>query len=495
MKVSIIGVGAGVFFFLFYLGLPVYLILVSAGIVVAIWYSANHGTKAGSILKHRSSQDERGAIPNIRFTDIGGQGRAKQELMEALDFLIQQKKLDKYGIKPLKGILMTGPPGTGKTLMAKAAAHYSDAAFLSASGSEFVEMYVGVGANRVRQLFAQARKSAKRQKKDRAVLFIDEIDVIGAKRGGSQHKEYDQTLNQLLTEMDGIKSERDVNIFVIAATNRKDMLDAALTRPGRFDRHIAVDLPDRTGRSHILKLHAKDKPLHNKVDLDQIASETFGFSGASLASVVNEAAIYAMREEVAVISSTHFAQAVDKVLMGEQSDRTTTTDEKQRIAIHELGHALLAELLEPKSVAQVVLTPRGQALGYVRHHPKTDRNLYTKRQLEKQIMVCLAGAAAEEAWYQNRSTGAKNDYEQAIQLCKTLIDTGLSSLGIVDMALVAKDVLSSEVTNILDQSYQQTIQLTKKHHSFFHDCLNILLTEERLDGEQFRSLLERELAG
>jgi ATP-dependent metalloprotease FtsH len=492
MIFPIVGVGLGLFLFFIYLGVPILPMLVIVGIVVAVWYFSGSNLKAGSPWKNGSSHDQRNAIPNIRFTDIGGQTRAKKELMEALDFLIEQEKMNEYGIRPLKGILLTGPPGTGKTLMAKASAHYSDAVFLTASGSEFVEMYVGVGANRVRQLFERARKTAKKQKKNRAVIFIDEIDVIGAKREGSQHKEYDQTLNQLLTEMDGIKKS-EIPIFVIAATNRKDLLDAALTRPGRFDRHIAVDLPDKNGRAHILSLHTKGKPIHEEVDLDKVANETFGFSGASLESLVNEAAIYAMREESVCIESRHFAQAVDKVLMGEQIDRTTTLEDKTRVAVHELGHALIAELLEPNSVAQVVLTPRGQALGYVRHHPKNDRYLHTKEQLENQIMICLAGTAAEETWFQNRSTGAKNDYEQSIRLCKTMIETGLSSLGIIDTTLVVPDELSKEIAHILDALYQQTLCLTKKHHSFFADCLNILLIEERLDGDQFRSLLAQEL--
>jgi ATP-dependent metalloprotease FtsH len=492
MYFSLLGGGLGIFVFLAYLGVPILPMLVIVGIGTVIWYYSGVGTKAGSLWKKGKSNDQRSVIPRIQFTDIGGQDRAKKELMEALDFLIQQEKMQTYGIQPLKGILLTGPPGTGKTLMAKAAAHYSDAVFLTASGSEFVEMYVGVGANRVRQLFTKARNTAKKQKKNRAVIFIDEIDVIGAKREGSQHKEYDQTLNQLLTEMDGIK-KNEIPVFVIAATNRKDLLDSALTRPGRFDRHISVDLPDKEGRAHILSLHMKNRPIHENVNVHKIAQETFGFSGASLASVVNEAAIYAMRSESKEIKHHHFAQAVDKVLMGEQTDRSTSLEDKKRVAIHELGHALIAELLEPNTVAQVVLTPRGQALGYVRHHPKEDRYLHTKEQLEKQIMICLAGTAAEEAWFANRSTGAKNDYEQAIQLCKTMIDTGLSSLGIIDMTLLSTNQLSKEVTHILDTLYQRTIQITKKNHSFFQDCLNILLIEERLDGEQFRELLTQQL--
>ena len=253
----------------------------------------------------------------ISFDEIGGQDRAKQEIIEAMDFLIKHEEIKKMGIRPLKGILLTGPPGTGKTLLAKAAAHYTDSVFIAASGSEFVEMYVGVGAGRIRDLFKDARSRAHKEGKESAIVFIDEIDVIGGKRDGGQHKEYDQTLNQLLTEMDGIHTGESPRIMVIAATNRKEILDPALLRPGRFDRHIQVDLPDKKGRRHILSIHAANKPLADDVDLDKIAEETYRFSGAMLESVMNEGAIYAMRDGSERIEQKHLALAIDKVMLGE----------------------------------------------------------------------------------------------------------------------------------------------------------------------------------
>src|SRR5690606_13403457 len=265
------------------------------------------------------------------------------------------------------------PPGTGKTLMAKAAAHYTDSVFASASGSEFVEMYVGVGASRVREIFKEVRAKATKENKDSAIIFIDEIEVIGSKRDGGQHKEYDQTLNQLLTEMDGIHANEEPRILMIAATNRKEMLDSALLRPGRFDRHIEVDLPDRDGRLHILNIQARNKPLGPDADLERIADETFGFSGAQLESLLNEAAVYAMREDAKEIAQHHLSLAIDKVLMGEQTDRKASKEEKERVALHELGHAIAAEALRPGSVSQVSLRPRGQALGYVRHQPQKEQ--------------------------------------------------------------------------------------------------------------------------
>jgi cell division protease FtsH len=429
------------------------------------------------------------SIPNVSFDEIGGQTKAKEELKEAIDFLIHRKQIAKYGIRPIKGILLSGPPGTGKTLMAKAAAHYTQSVFVSASGSEFVEKYVGIGAQRIRDLFQNARKLAKQKKASSAIVFIDEIDVIGGKREGAQHKEYDQTLNQLLTEMDGIHTDQDIMVLVIAATNRKDMLDSALLRPGRFDRHIIVDLPNKKAREQILELHTQNKPLAPDVDLEQIAKETFGFSGAQLESLTNEAAIYAMRERKERIEQSHFAAAIDKVMMGEKTDRETTFEEKERTAIHELGHAIVAELVRPGSVSQVALSARGQALGYVRHYPEHDRYLYVRKQLEEQIMICLAGAAAEELLLGNRSTGAMGDYEQAHQYVKTLIESGLSELGIIHPELEDKEKIYQETKNILEQLYQRTASCLMEHQATFNQALKTLLREEILTGEEFRKLL------
>ncbi|EOS57552.1 AAA family ATPase [Paenibacillus barengoltzii] len=422
----------------------------------------------------------------LTFEQIGGQESAKQELCEALDFMVRHEEISKFGIRPIKGILLTGPPGTGKTLLAKAAAHYTNAVFVAASGSEFVEMYVGVGASRIRDLFKEARTRAAKENKENAIIFIDEIEVIGGKREGGQQREYDQTLNQLLTEMDGIYTSDTPRILLIAATNRKEMLDSALLRPGRFDRHIQVDLPDKKGRRHILELHAANKPLREDVDLDKIAEESFGFSGAQLESVMNEAAIYAMRDGVDQITQEHLSVAIDKVLMGEQTDRQAAEEEKRRVAIHELGHAIAAEVVAPGSVSQVALSPRGRALGYVRHNPQDEKYLYTKSYLEGQIMIALAGAAAEEIYYGGRSTGSSNDFEQALKIVHTMMTSGLTELGIVNMDMVTTEVLMNENTRILEDLAARTKQLLEQHSAVFDRSLEILLKEERLSGEQFR---------
>ncbi|MFL0556504.1 AAA family ATPase [Paenibacillus barengoltzii] len=422
----------------------------------------------------------------LTFEQIGGQESAKQELCEALDFMVRHEEISKFGIRPIKGILLTGPPGTGKTLLAKAAAHYTNAVFVAASGSEFVEMYVGVGASRIRDLFKEARTRAAKENKENAIIFIDEIEVIGGKREGGQQREYDQTLNQLLTEMDGIYTSDTPRILLIAATNRKEMLDSALLRPGRFDRHIQVDLPDKKGRRHILELHAANKPLREDVDLDKIAEESFGFSGAQLESVMNEAAIYAMRDGVDQITQEHLSVAIDKVLMGEQTDRQAAEEEKRRVAIHELGHAIAAEVVAPGSVSQVALSPRGRALGYVRHNPQDEKYLYTKSYLEGQIMIALAGAAAEEIYYGGRSTGSSNDFEQALKIVHTMMTSGLTELGIVNMDMVTTEVLMNENARILEELAARTKQLLEQHSAVFDRSLEILLKEERLSGEQFR---------
>lgn len=422
----------------------------------------------------------------LTFEQIGGQESAKQELREALDFMVRQDEISKFGIRPIKGILLTGPPGTGKTLLAKAAAHYTNAVFVAASGSEFVEMYVGVGASRIRDLFKEARTRVAKENKENAVIFIDEIEVIGGKREGGQQREYDQTLNQLLTEMDGIYSSDTPRILLIAATNRKEMLDSALLRPSRFDRHIQVDLPDKKGRRHILELHAGNKPLHESVDLDKIAEESYGFSGAQLESVMNEAAIYAMRDEVEQVTQAHLSMAIDKVLMGEKTDRQAAEEEKRRVAIHELGHAIAAEVVAPGSVSQVALSPRGRALGYVRHNPQDEKYLYTQSYLEGQIMIALAGAAAEEIYYGGRSTGSSNDFEQALKIVHTMMTSGLTSLGIVNMDMVTTEVLMKENTRILDDLAARTKEMLQQHSAVFDKSLDILLKEERLSGEQFR---------
>lgn len=482
------GMTVAVVVFLAFLGFNV-LPLVGLGLVGIAIFIAIHTRGASLGLgkgKRLASQDN---VPLTSFDDVGGHKRTKDELTEALDFLMRGNQIKKYGIRPLKGLLLSGPPGTGKTLMAKAAAHYTDSIFVSTSGSEFIEKYVGVGAGRIRDLFHEARQQAKKQQKNSAIIFIDEIDVIGGKREGNQHREYDQTLNQLLTEMDGMHTSPDVQILVIAATNRPDLLDQALTRPGRFDRHIVVDLPDKSARQHILNLHLANKPVAPEVDIEQIARETFGFSGAQLESVANEAAIYALREDSHVIEQKHLASAIDKVMMGEKTDRKATKEEQERVAVHELGHAIISELVRPGSVSQVTLSPRGKALGYVRQNPTDDQYLYTKEDIEAQIMVALAGAVAEELMYGNRSTGSRNDFEQANRQAALLIESGLSDLGIINTELINKEKMQEEATRILEQLLQKTKKMLKEYKQVYADSLAILLAEETISGDQFRDMI------
>ena len=439
-----------------------------------------------------------GGPPNpggITFSDIGGQVSAKRELLEALDFVVNQEEARKFGIRPLKGILLTGPPGTGKTLLAKAAANHCQSVFLAASGSEFIEMYAGVGAQRVRELFRKARGLAAAQKKQSALVFIDEIEVLGTKRGQhSGHLEYDQTLNQLLVEMDGISPDEEVTVLVVGATNRADLLDSALLRPGRFDRLVKVDLPDREGRLAVLELHARGKPLDPAVDLDQVARETFGFSGAHLESLCNEGAILAMREGAPTITQMHLMEAIDKVILGERLDRRPNPQERERIAVHEAGHALVGETLEPGSVSSVTVSSRGNALGYVRHAPEADRYLYTRKLLDDEICGLMAGAVAEELVLGDRSTGAAGDFEKALEVSRRIVYTGLSNLGVVDGESLAQGDLNSATGEILRAQEERCRELLGGRLEVLSAAAAMLAEREALSGAEFRSLLNEQPA-
>jgi cell division protease FtsH len=488
-KEIVFGVIPAILIFLLFLGVNIAPIVIGAVFVGGFIFMMMRNS--GASIGLGQGKKAKNSVPktNIQFDGIGGQERAKGELKEALDFLIHKDDAMQYGIRPLKGILLTGPPGTGKTLMAKAAANYTNSAFVAASGSEFVEMYVGVGAQRVRDLFKDVKTKAEKNNQDSGIIFIDEIDVLGGKREGSQHREYDQTLNQLLTEMDGMSTSESPRILIIAATNRLDMLDEALVRPGRFDRKISVDLPDKKARLQILQIHAKNKPLAEEINFDQIAAETYGFSGAQLESVTNEAAIYAFREKAKQITSKHFSLAIDKVMMGEKTDRETNEQERQRVAIHELGHAIVSEEVNPNSVSQVTVSPRGQALGYVRQNPQEDRYLYTHEYLEKQIMICLGGAVAEEIKYGHRSTGSKGDFDQALRLAYTMIDSGLSDLGIVKLDMLKKEDLQKETSKILDRLLEKTREILSSKQPLMEEGAAILVKEEVLSGDFFRGFV------
>ena len=427
----------------------------------------------------------------VSFCDVGGQATAIEELREALDFIRNRQEIKRLGIRPLKGILLTGPPGTGKTLLARAAANYTDAVFISASGSEFIEMYAGVGAQRVRKLFKTARETAQKHKKDYALVFIDEIDVLGGKRGKtSSHLEYDQTLNQLLVEMDGIDVDDEVQVLVVAATNRADMLDPALMRPGRFDRQVRVELPAKEGRLEIIRLHTRNKPLAKDVDLTELAADTFGFSGAHLESLANEAAILAMREGAEQISKAHFQEAIDKVMMGGKLDRRPSVEEMKRVAIHETGHALISELVRPGSVSTLTITPRGSALGYMRQTSEDDRYLHTQDYLENQVAVLLAGAVAEEMLLGSRSTGAANDIEQALQIAEQLIRGGMSELGFVSLESLPPDTRHKALDGILKRQEQLVRQSLEEHRPGLDAIVKHLLQREKISGEEFRGFMK-----
>lgn len=431
------------------------------------------------------------SVPDVKFEDIGGQNSAKKELLEAIEFIRNREQIKQMGIRPLKGVLLTGPPGTGKTLLAKAAANYTDSIFLSASGSEFVEMYAGVGAQRVRGLFVKARDAARKSNKESAVIFIDEIDVLGAKRSGGNggHMEYEQTLNELLVQLDGVKIDDSVQVLVMGATNRVDMLDPALMRPGRFDRIVQVDLPDKEARLSILQIQTAKKPLAANVDLTELARQTFGMSGAHLEALANEAAILALREGLKEIEMRHFVEAVDKVMLGEKLDRKPAEAEKRRVAIHEAGHAIIGEWVDPGSVATITITPRGRAMGYVRSNPQDDKYNYTRTELEYEIRRLLAGFLAEEMIYGEGSTGASNDFERANRMAWHIVNGGMSRLGIIDPEKTDQKALSEEQSRIIQEQRALVAEHLASKRASLEALAERLVVDEAIDGEAVRVLL------
>jgi cell division protease FtsH len=375
------------------------------------------GTQAFNFSKSRArlTLDKR---PEITFADVAGADEAKEEVQEVVEFLKYPQKFQALGGRIPRGVLLVGPPGTGKTLLAKAIAGEARVPFYSISGSEFVEMFVGVGAARVRDLFEQAKRSAP------CLIFIDEIDAVGRHRGaglGGGHDEREQTLNQILAEMDGF--DTNANVIVMAATNRPDILDPALLRPGRFDRHVVIDLPDIKGRKAILEVHAKGKPLAKEVNLETLAKETPGFSGADLANVINEAAILAARRSRKDITSKELEEAADRVLAGpEKKSRIISPKEKEIIAYHESGHALTARMLpNADPVHKVSIVARGILGGWTRFLPTEDRHLWTKSQFDDRLAVSLGGRVAEEITFGEMTTGAQHDLEEATKLARRMV--------------------------------------------------------------------------
>lgn len=418
---------------------------------------------------------------DVSFKDVAGLEEIKEELQETIDFINNSLKYKKMGAKIPKGILFHGPPGTGKTLLAKAVAGETNSTFLYASGSEFVEKYVGVGAKRVRTLFEKAKKEAP------SIIFIDEIDAIGTKRNLESNNEKDQTLNQLLVEMDGFNTNETV--IVIGATNRLDLLDEALLRPGRFDRHIFVGNPNVRAREQILEVHTKNKPLDKAIDIKSIAKKTMGLSGAQLANIANEAAIIAVRKNKTIITVYEFDAAIERVLAGlEVKNPTVLRKEKETVAIHEAGHALVCKMLETDIVQKISIVPRGQALGYVLKFPDEERYLMTQSELVNRITGLLAGRAAEELVFSDITTGAKDDLNKATDIAREMVCSyGMSTLG--TMALdesytrYNSEIIRIEIKRITDEGYIEALRIIEENKHLLHHIANTLLEKETIDSE------------
>jgi cell division protease FtsH len=446
----------------------------------------------------------------VTFKDVAGVDEAKDELQEIIEFLREPQKFQKLGGRIPKGVLLMGPPGTGKTLMARAIAGEANVPFFSISGSDFVEMFVGVGASRVRDLFEQGKKNAP------CIIFIDEIDAVGRHRGaglGGGHDEREQTLNQLLVEMDGFESNDGV--ILIAATNRPDVLDPALLRPGRFDRRVVVSRPDVRGREGILQVHTRKIPLSDDVNIDVLARATPGFSGADLANLVNEAALLAARRNQKTVNMSDFESAKDKVLMGaERKSMIITEQEKKITAYHEAGHALLAALLpHTDPLHKVTIIPRGMALGLTQQLPLEERHNYTKEQLKSRIAVCMGGRIAEDLTFGEITTGAQNDIEQATEMARKMVcEFGMSeTLGPLtygkkeEQIFLGKEFnrhqdyseatalkIDSEVKRIVTEQYERAQAILTERRELLVDVARALLEHEVLDAQQLKQIMAGE---
>jgi len=446
----------------------------------------------------------------VTFKDVAGADEAKYELQEVIEFLKIPDKFKKLGAKIPQGVLLLGPPGTGKTLMARAVAGEADVPFFTMSGADFVEMFVGVGASRVRDLFEQAKKNSP------CICFIDEIDAVGRQRGaglGGGHDEREQTLNQLLVEMDGF--EKNSGVIIIAATNRPDVLDPALLRPGRFDRQVVVDRPDVRGREGIFKVHVRDIPLGADIDLKVLAQGTPGLSGADIANIVNEAALLAARRDSSKVTMYDFENAKDKILMGiERKSMIVSDKEKEMTAYHEMGHALVGKLLaHPDPVHKVTIIPRGRALGITSYLPNEEFHSKSRDYLETNLAVMMGGRAAESLIFDVLSTGASNDIQHATKIARKMVcEWGMSNvLGPVNFATSHDDVflgremghgkdhsektseiIDKEIRLILDSAYDKAKNILNENLEILHKTSKLLLDRETIDGSELSALLKGE---
>jgi cell division protease FtsH len=432
----------------------------------------------------------------VTFNDVAGCDNAKQDLRETVDFLKNPQKYTALGAKMPKGVLLIGPPGTGKTKLAKAVAGEAGVPFFSCSGSEFVEMFVGVGSARVRSLFQRA------EEKSPCIIFIDEIDAIGKKRGGGMfggggHEEHDQTINQLLTAMDGFAPSKGV--IVLGATNRPEILDDALLRPGRFDRQVRVDLPDVRGREAILSIHVKNKPIADDVEIDKLAKVTVGFSGADLENLCNEASIYAARRSSVSVCSQDFDMALEKLTLGEEKRNSLITEEKRElVAYHEAGHALLGMVLDGfDKVRKISIVPRGVTGGATYFEPKEDTDLVTREYLEHQIMVALGGRIAEELVFGDKyvTNGASGDFMKVTELASMMVTQFGFSNNLAPMYLGESEGLAgeidTEINNIVQDLYCKAVVLMKHNEEVLHELAGELLEKETLNESDLQKYAER----
>ncbi|NLX62145.1 MAG: ATP-dependent zinc metalloprotease FtsH [Tissierellia bacterium] len=482
-------------------------------IIVVFWFtfmqqSQGGGSRVMSFGKSRAQLHRGDQGPRVTFADVAGLEEEKEELKEIVDFLKNPRKFTELGARIPKGVLLVGPPGTGKTYLSKAVAGEAGVPFFSISGSDFVEMFVGVGASRVRDLFEQAKKNAP------CIVFIDEIDAVGRRRGaglGGGHDEREQTLNQLLVEMDGFSTNE--GIIVMAATNRPDILDPAILRPGRFDRRITVGLPDIKAREEILKVHTRNKPLDDDVDLKVIAKRTPGFSPADLENLTNEAALLAARRNLKKIPMEIFDEAAIKVIAGpEKRSRVISEEEKRLTAYHEAGHAITSRLL-PNSdpIHMITIIPRGGAGGFTAYLPEEDRYYMTKSKMEDHLVSLLGGRAAEALVLKDISTGAQNDIERATKLARRMVTHyGMSEkLGPMtygtdeDEVFIGRDfgrtrnyseevaaAIDREIRSLIDKAYNKAEQLLKENINKLHKVAEALLEKETLDANEFEEIFQ-----